>query len=220
MAITVHHLEHSRSTRVLWLLEELGADYELKTYKRDKRFRAGDDLKAVHPLGRSPVVEVDGVKLVESGAVIEELIDRIGDGRLRPEPGTDAHRRYRLFLHFAEGSLMPPLFVSLLTARVRDAKVPFFVKPIAKKIADQIDGSYTDPEAASKLAFVESALKDTGYFAGDDLTGADIQMSYGLEAARVRVGLSRYPNIAGHLERTQARDAYKRAVERGGPMMP
>jgi glutathione S-transferase len=218
--VIVHHLEKSRSTRVLWLLEELGVEYELKTYARDKQFRAGDDLKAVHPLGRSPVVEVDGVKLVESGAILEELLDRFDERGLRPAPGTDEHRRFRMFLHFAEGSFMPPLLVSLLTARIRSAKVPFFIKPIARRIANQIDATYTLPEATAKLAFVEGELASRDYLAGDAFTAADIQMAYGLEAARIRIGLDAYPKIRALAERIFARDAYQRAVERGGPMMP
>jgi glutathione S-transferase len=220
--VIVHHLEYSRATRVLWLLEELGVEYDIVRYERDpKTWRAQDDLRAVHPLGRAPVVEVDGTKLVESGAILEELLDRFGEGRLRPQPLTDEMRRYRLFLHFAESSMMTPLFISLLTARVRKAKLPFFVKPIARRIADQIDGTYTNREMATHLDFLERELEGREYFAADELTAADIQMSYALEAATQRAGLDgRHPNLVAHMERTKARAAYQRAVERAGPVMP
>jgi glutathione S-transferase len=221
-SVIVHHLESSRSTRVLWLLEELGVPYELREYKRDpKTWRAGEDLRRVHPLGKSPVVEVDGKKLVESGAILETLLDVFGDGRLRPASGTEELVRYRMFLHFAEGSMMTPLFVSLLMARIRGSKVPFFIKPITRKIAEQVNESYARPEMASQLAFLESELASRPFVAGPELTAADIQMSYPLEAAVARAGLDgRYPNLMAYLERTRARDAYKRAVTRGGPMVP
>ncbi len=220
--VTVHHLQNSRSTRVLWLLEELGVEYELKEYKRDPRsMRAPPELKAIHPLGKSPVVEIDGVVLAESGAIMELLVLQLGDGRLRPEPGTQAHRRYLFFLHFAEGSMMTPLLVSLLTSQVRKAKVPFFVKPVARAIAEKIDDNYTRPELGRLLPFLEDELRERPFFAGDELTAADIQMSYPLEAAMARGGLdARFPSVQAHLERTRARAAYQRAIARGGPMLP
>ncbi len=220
-SITVHHLENSRSLRVLWLLEELGVEYTVKEYKRDKRLRAPPALKAVHPLGKSPVVEVDGVVLAESAAILELLLLQLGQGRLRPEPGGEAFRRYLYFLHFAEGSMMTPLLVSLLTSQVRRAKVPFFIKPIARSIADKIDENYTTPELSRLLPFLEEELRERPYLAGDELTAADIQMSYPLEAAAARGGLdSRYPNLQGFLERIHSRETYQRALARGGPMTP
>lgn len=220
--VTVHHLEKSRSTRVLWLLEELGVEYEIKEYKRNPRtLRGPPELRAVHPLGKSPVVEVDGVVLAESGAIMELLLLQLGGGRLRPEPGTEAFRRYLFFLHFAEGSMMTPLLVALLTAQVRKAKVPFFVKPIARSIAEKIDENYTNRELDRLLPFLEDELRDRPFFAGDELTAADVQMSYPLESAVARAGLDqRFPNLQAHLARTRARDAYQRAVARGGPMLP
>lgn len=216
--VIVHHLNNSRSQRILWLLEELGVDYELERYERNPQtMRAPASLERIHPLGKSPVVEVGDVKLVESAAVIEELLDRYGNGRLRPEAGTDAHRRYRFWLHYAEGSLMSPLLVKLVISRIRTAPVPFFVKPIAKGIAGKVDESFTDPEIAKHLDFVEEELKRHRWFAGPELTGADIQMSFPLEAASARGGTAKYPQITGFLESVHERDAYQRAVQRGGP---
>ena len=217
--VTVHHLERSRSHRVLWLLEELGVPYELEIYPRDPAtMRAAAGLKKVHPLGKSPVVAIDGEIFAESGAILEHLVERFGDGRLRPEPGSDDHRRYRFFLHYAEGSLMPPLLVRLITDRVKQAKLPFFVKPIAKGIVGKIDESYTGPEIDGHLRFLEGELDGRDFFAGSDLTAADVQLSYPLEAARARGGLGAgQPNLTAWLARIRERPAYQRAVERGGP---
>jgi glutathione S-transferase len=228
--ILVHHLERSRSLRVLWLLEELGAPYVLKEYARHpETMRAPPELRAMHPLGRSPVVTIDGVVLAESGAILEHLVDELGvarvdepgASRLRPGPGTEAHRRYRFFMHYAEGSLMPPLLVRLITNRLKTAKLPFFVKPVAKGIAAKIDASYTAPEIENHLRFLEGELASRPFFVGDELTAADVQMSYPLEAAAARGGLgAQYPNLTGWLERIHGRPAYRRAVERGGPPLP
>lgn len=218
--LTVHHLERSRSHRILWLLEELGVDYEIKEYKRDpKTIRAPASLKAVHPLGRSPVVELDGgIVLAESGAIIETLVEQ-HDSPLRPAPGTEAHRRYRFFLHYAEGSMMSPLLVKLITSKLKTTRLPFFVKPIAKQIAGKIDATFTDPEIALHLNFLEAELKDRDWFAGDAFSAADIQMSYPLESSQGRAGLDeRFPRLQDYLSRIRARPAYARAIERGGPV--
>jgi len=220
--VVVHHLERSRSQRVLWLLEELGVEYRIERYERDpKTMRAPPELERVHPLGRSPVVTIGGDAFAESGAILEELLDRFGGGRLRPEPRTPALRRYRFWLHYAEGSLMSPLLVKLLCSRVRTAPLPFFVKPIARRIADKVDENYTSPELAKHLGFVEGELGAHGWLAGDELTAADIQMSYPLEAATVRAaeGLA-IPRIRAWVAAVRARPAYTRAIERGGPAMP
>jgi glutathione S-transferase len=218
--IVVHHLEQSRSHRVLWLLEELKQPFTMKTYKRHpKTMRAGPELKAIHPLGRFPAVEIDGVVYAESGAILETLLDAYDDGTLRPRAGTEAFRHYRYFLHYAEGSLMTPLFVSLLTGRVRSAPLPFFVKPIALKVADNIDRSYTTPEVTSHLDFLESHLKANPWFAGDSFSAADIQMSYGVEAAVARGGGSRSV-LTDWVARISDRPAYQAAVEKGGPTLP
>lgn len=216
MSIVLHHLETSRSHRILWLLEELGLDYEIKTYQRTKAGRAPEALRAVHPLGRAPVVVADGTVLYESGAVIEGLLDRYGKGRLRPEGSAD----FRFWLHYAEGSLMPPLLVKLLCERVRNAPLPFFLKPIGRTIAGKVNGAYTDPELANHLSFVEGQLAGKTWLLGDDFSAADIQMSYPIEAADSRIGFDSYPNLAGYLKRLRARPAYQVAVDKGGPPIP
>lgn len=213
----VHHLEHSRSLRVLWLLEELGLPYEMKRYARDKNFRAPPELEAVHPLGRSPVVEVDGHVLAESGAIIEYLVERAG-GQLRPQPPEEL-LRYRFFLHYAEGSAMPPLLVQLLADKIRSQKVPFFVKPITRKIADGLQQSFSGPAIATHFGFVDSELSRRPYFAGADFSAADIQMIYPVEAALLR-GKGAWPSLRAWRDRVKARPAFQRAESRGGPAMP
>jgi glutathione S-transferase len=220
--IIVHHLENSRSHRVLWLLEELGLPYRIERYARDpETMRAPAELEAIHPLGKSPVVTIDGEVFAESGAILEHLVDVFGEGKLRPAPGTDASRRYRFFLHYAEGSFMPPLLVKLITGVVRKAKVPFFVKPIANAIVSKIDEGFADPEIKRHLRFLESELEGRTFLTGEELTAADIQMSYPLAAAATRGGLGRgYPKLTRYLERLREQPAYARAVERGGEPIP
>lgn len=203
--------------RVLWLLEELGLTYEMKRYARDANFRAPPELSAVHPLGRSPVVEVDGHVLAESGAIIEYFVERAG-GKLRPtEP--EAQLRYRFFLHYAEGSAMPPLLVQLLVEKIRGQKVPFFVKPITSKIAAGLEQGFSGPAIATHFGFVESELKSRPYFAGSEFSAADIQMIYPVEAALLR-GKGEWPSLRAWRDRVTARPAYQRAESRGGPAMP
>ena len=217
--ITVHHLENSRSMRVLWLLEELGLAYEIKPYARDRKtMLAPPELKAVHPLGKSPVITDGDVAVAESGAIVEYLLDAHGQGRLRPPAGTDAHRRFVYWLHFAEGTAMPPLLVKLICEQIRRAKVPFFIRPVARGIADKITHSYVEPNLRSQFDFMEAELADRPWFAGPDFSAADVQMSFPLEAAAARGGLdSRYPRLSDWLARIHARPAYQRALERGGP---
>lgn len=218
--LTVHHLDHSRSQRVLWLLEELEVPYEIRKYARDPATkRAPPELRKVHPLGKAPVVTLeDGTVLAESGAILEALVDRYGNGRMRPEPGTEAYQRHRFFMHYAEGSLMPPLLVRFIVGRVRSAPLPFFVRPIAKGIAAKIDETFTDPELARHVAFLEGELEGRQWLVGDEPTVADVQMSYPLEALLARSGTSLpHPRISSLVERIHARPAYQRALERGGP---
>lgn len=216
--ITLHHLENSRSQRVLWLLEELGVEYEIVRYERDKEtMLAPPELVAVHALGKSPVITDGENTLAESGAIIEYLIERYADGKLRPPQGTPAHLTYRYWLHYAEGSLMPFLLLSLVMRRIADAPVPFFVKPVAKGIAGKVRGGFVTPNLDRAFDFIESELGDSPWFCGDELSGADIQMSYPLEAAAARVGFERHPKLAGFVARCQARPAYRAALERGGP---
>jgi glutathione S-transferase len=216
MAIIVHHLMYSRSLRVLWLLEELGLDYELVRYERDESFRAPPSLEKAHPLGRAPVVEVDGVVLAESGAILEHFVER--EGRLRPT-SPDGLRNYRFFLHYAEGSAMPPLLVQLLVDRVRSAPMPFFVKPVAQRIAQEIENNFSGPAVAQHFGFVNRTPSQRSFFAGDELSAADIQMLYPVEAALHRGG-GDWPHLVAWRDRVKQRDAYRRAEQKGGPAMP
>jgi glutathione S-transferase len=217
--LIVHHLNNSRSQRVLWLLEELGLPYEVKRYARDPQtMLAPPELKAVHPLGKSPVVE-DGSRVVaESGAIIEYLVETHGGGRLQPPAGSDERLRWRYWLHYAEGSAMPPLLMALVFAKVASAPMPFFVKPVAKGIADKVMSSFVSPQIRTHLAFMEAELGRSPWFAGEAFSAADIQMSFPVEAAAARGGLdARYPKLQAFLQRIHARPAYERALEIGGP---
>lgn len=217
--ITVHHLENSRSQRVLWLLEELGLPYDIVHYQRDPQtLLAPPALLQVHPLGKSPVITDGDVTVAESGAIIEYLIERHGNGRLVPPTGSDDALRYRYWLHFAEGSAMPPLLMTLVFDNVKSAPMPFFVKPIARAIAGKVMHGFVTPNLERQLDFMEAELKRRKWFAGDEFTAADVQMSFPLEAAAQLAGLDeRRPKLMAWLKRIHARPAYKRALERGGP---
>ena len=217
--ITVHHLNNSRSQRILWLLEELGLPYEIVRYQRDpKTMLAPPELRRVHPLGKSPVVTVDGLTLAESGAIIETLVERYGDGRLAPPAGSGDAVRYRYWLHYAEGSAMPPLLLKLIFNRIRNAPMPFFAKPIARGIADKMLTTLVDPQLAAHLRYLEGELAGRDWFAGDTFSAADVQMSFPLEAAQARAGLNAqdHPRLVDWLARIHARPAYQRALARGG----
>lgn len=217
MKIVVHHLQYSRSTRMLWLLEELGLDYELVTYERDANFRAPPEMAKIHPLGRAPIVVVDGEPLVESGAVTEALVD-IADGKLRPTDPAGL-RRFRFWMHYAEGSVMPPLLARLLMDKVKEAKLPFFIKPIAKKIADKVDDNYAGPEIDRHFSYIESQLAKSDYFCGAEFTAADVQMYYPIEGGLARRAGHR-PKAEAWLARVKERPALKAALEKGGPVVP
>ena len=216
--IIVHHLNNSRSQRILWLLEELGLAYEIKKYQRDpKTMLAPPELRAVHPLGKSPVIQDGDTIVAESGAIIEYLVGRYGDGRLQPAAGTPERLRYTYFLHYAEGSAMPPLLLKLVFDRVENAPAPFFVRPIARAIASKVKEGFVLPQLRQHLAFLEGELAERDWFAGDEFSAADIQASFPLEAAASRAGLdAKYPKLNAFLERIHARPAYRRALERGG----
>jgi len=216
--IIVHHLNNSRSQRILWLLEELGLEYEIKKYQRDpKTMLAPPELRAVHPLGKSPVIQDGDTIVAESGAIIEYLVGRYGNGRLEPKPDTPERLRYTYFLHYAEGSAMPPLLLKLVFDRVENSPAPFFVRPIARAIANRVKDSFVLPQIRQHLAFLEGELAERDWFAGDAFSAADIQVSFPLEAAAARGGLDgKYPKLSGFLERIHARPAYGRALERGG----
>lgn len=219
--ITLHHLENSRSQRILWLLEELGVDYEIERYQRDPvTSLAPQALKDIHPLGKSPVITDGDVTVAESGAIIEYLVENYDEaGRLQPDPD-DAQglRDYRYFMHYAEGTVMPLLIVALLLRRVDEAKVPFFVKPVAKGITGKIRSGYLDGNLANNLAFMESELTRKPWFAGNRFTAADIQMSFIAEGLNVSVDLaSQFPKLGAFLAKCHATPTYQRALERGGP---
>ena len=218
--LTVHHLNNSRSQRILWLLEELALPYEIVRYQRDaKTMLAPPELRRVHPLGKSPVVTSDdGLTLAESGAIIETVVERYGQGRLAPAAGSPEALRYRYWLHYAEGSAMPPLLLKLVFDKIENTPMPFFVKPIAKAISGKAKSGFITPQITTHLDFMEAELGKSLWFAGDTFTGADIQMSFPVEAAQSRGGLNASrPKLMAYLERIHARPAYQRALERGGP---
>jgi len=216
--ITVHHLNNSRSQRILWLLEELGVPYEIKRYQRDpKTMLAPPELRSVHPLGKSPVITDGEFTLAESGAIIEYLADRYGAGTLIPTHGTPERLRCNYWLHYAEGSAMPPLLLKLVFRRVETSPMPFFVKPIAKGIAHKVMSSFVDPQLKLHLDYLEGELGKSAWFAGDTFSAADIQLSFPLEAFAARGGLdASYPRLSAFLQRIHARPAYQRALQQGG----
>ena len=216
--IIVHHLNNSRSQRILWLLEELGLDYEIKKYQRDaKTMLAPPDLRAIHPLGKSPVITDGDTMVAESGAIIEYLVERYGKGKFIPAAGTPDKLLYTYFLHYAEGSAMTPLLMKLVFDRVETSPMPFFAKPIAKAIAHKVKSTYIMPQIAQHLAYMDAELGKREWFAGADFTAADIQVTFVLEAATARGGLgNNYPKLVAFLKRVHARPAYQRALERGG----
>ncbi len=215
--ITVHHLNNSRSQRVLWLLEELGLEYEVKRYQRNPQtMLAPPELRAVHPLGKSPVITDGDTTLAESGAIVEHLADRYGAGKLAPAFGSPERVRYLYWLHFAEGTAQPPLLLKLLFDRIK-SKSPLLIRPIARAIADKALAVFVLPNIERNLDFMEAELGRHDWFAGPQFSAADIQMSFPLEAARARGGLDeKRPRLMDLLQRIHARPAYQRAVERGG----
>jgi glutathione S-transferase len=215
--ITVHHLENSRSHRIVWLLEELGVPYEIEHYKRDpKTSLAPPELLKVHPLGKSPVITDEGVTIAESGAIIEWLVERYGNGALVPPPRTPEKTRYTYWMHFAEGTAMPPLVMKLVFNRVERGPMPFFARPIARGISRRVMEGFIDPNLRRIVKHIDDELGREGWFAGSDFTAADIQMSFPVEAAAVRADAATLPNVKRFLERIHERPAYKRAVEKGG----
>ena len=215
--IVVHHLNNSRSQRVLWLLEELGLDYDINFYQREPNMRAPAALRAIHPLGKAPIVTDGENTIAETGAVVEYLLDGYGKGRLIPPPDTKARLQFTYWLHYAEGSLMPPLLMRLIASRIAGPDVPWFARPIARRIAAALQDNFIGPQIKLHLDFVESELVGHAFFCGDDLTAADVMMSFPLEAAAARGGLDRSrPKTMDWLERIHARPAYRRALDKGG----
>ena len=214
--LTLHHLENSRSQRVLWLLEELGVDYKIKHYKRNAKTKlAPPELKQIHPLGKSPVITDGDLTIAESGAITEYLIDTYGKGQFKPVAGTPEAMRNTYWMHYAEGTLMPLMVMTLIFNRVEQA--PFIVRPIAKAISGQVKKAYLSPNIKANLAFIESELGQRTWFSSEEITGADFQMIFPLEAATLRSKVADYPNITAYVNRVHNLPGYQRGLERGGP---
>lgn len=217
--ILVHHLNNSRSQRVLWLLEEMNLPYEIIRYERDeKTMLAPPALQAIHPLGKSPVLVDDGAILAESGAIIEYLLSRYDKGVLKPAAGTPELLMFTYWLHYAEGSAMPPLLLSLVFSKLAKTKNPFFLRPIFKKIAAQANRTFIGPQLKTHFDFMEKELSQSPWFAGDQFTAADVQMSFPLEAGKMRGAMGpQHPHLNDFLKRIHARPAYQKALAKGGP---
>lgn len=224
--LVVHHLENSRSLRVLWMLEELGLPYDIRSYARDKRtLLAPPELRAVHGLGKAPVLQDGERVLAESGAILEYLAEAYDrDCVLSPRPasaGIEERLAYRYWLHYAEGSAMPPMLLTLVMSRIRSAPMPFFVKPVARAIADKAEQGFIGPQRRLHLDWMERRLAESPWFAGERFTAADIQMSFPIQAAAARGGgLGERPALARFLQRIQQRPAYQRAEGQGGALQP
>ena len=215
--ITVHHLENSRSQRVLWLLEELGLTYEVKRYARNPRtLLAPPELLAIHPLGKSPVITDGDLVLAETGAIVDYLIDTYGDGPLKPAAGTPERLRYTYWLHYAEGSAMGPLVIKLMFTRMAGA-APALARPMVRAVGRAAEKNFFGPQIERHIGYWEAELSKHAWFAGETMTGADIMMSFPLEAAAARSGAASRPHIKAFLDRIHALPAYRRALERGGP---
>jgi glutathione S-transferase len=215
--IVVHHLNNSRSQRVLWLLEELGLPYEIKRYERDAAtMLAPPELKAIHPLGKSPVITDGDKTIAETGAIVEYILETYGQGRLIPAPGTPERLRFTYWLHYAEGSAMTPLLLKLVFTSLPN-RAPGLMKGLVKSIAGRAQQSFVDPQIKAHVDYWEAELSKSEWFAGSELTGADIMMSFPLEAGAARGGAASRPRVKAFLEKIHARPAYQRALERGGP---
>ena len=216
--ITVHHLNNSRSQRVLWMLEELEVPYEIQRYQRDpKTSLAPESLRKIHPLGKSPVITDGDLVVAESGAIIEYLAHTYGKDTMLPAGDGQAWLDYTYWMHYAEGSLMPPLVMRVVFEKVKTSPMPFFIRPVAKGIVDKTKQIFIGPMIDTHLDFVESHLAENTWFLGDNLSAADIQMSFPLEASVARgiVGKNR-PNITAWVERVHGRPAYQKGLEQGG----
>ncbi|WP_194714313.1 glutathione S-transferase family protein [Noviherbaspirillum soli] len=225
--ITLHHLETSRSQRVLWLLEEMGLPYEMVRYQRDSKTRlAPPALKAIHPLGKSPVITDGGITVAESGAILEYLAETYGAEAaatlpgLLPRPGTPEHRQCRFWMHYAEGSLMNWLVMKLVFTTIPTQPMPFFVRPIARALCGKVQAALIDPNLSTALDFMEQHLAHHAWFAGDQLTLADFQMSFAVEAALSRAsGMGSHPHLQAWRDKVTARPAWQRALDKGGPVI-
>lgn len=211
--IIVHHLNNSRSQRILWLLEELNLEYEVKRYERDKKTMfAPADLKKIHPLGKSPVITDGDITVAESGAIIEYVVNKYGNGALKSKDPI----RYTYWIHFAEGSAMTPLLMTLVFNKIESSPAPFFIRPILKAVSKKVKDSFINPNLKGNFDFIEAELNKSQWFAGDDFSAADIQMSFPMEAAASRGPQHLGPKSQAYLKKIHARPAYQKALERGG----
>lgn len=208
--ITVHHLDHSRSQRIVWLLEELNVPYEIKYYKRLPSMRAPPELRQVHPLGKAPVITDRGKTIAESGAIIEYLLEHYGAGRLQPTD-KDERERFRFFMHFAEGTVMPQLVMKLVFSLISKPPVPFFIRPVAKILEKGINAKVLKPQLKNTFDFLENELQTRDWLAGKEFSAADVQMSFPVEMGEQRVGFENRPRLKAYLERLHARPAFQRA---------
>lgn len=216
--LILHHLNNSRSQRILWLLEELEVPYQIKFYQRNpKTLLAPPELKAIHPLGKSPVITDGDIVVAESGAIINYLAHKYGNGKLIPSMDSPDYLRYDYWLHYAEGSAMPPLVQKLIFDQIPKQKMPFFVRAIAKQIVGKVNKTYLQPQIKLQLDWMESQLKTSEWFAGNDFSAADIQMSFPIEAALKRnTATSKWLVLQDFIQRIHARPAYQRALQKGG----
>lgn len=218
--IVVHHLNNSRSQRILWLLEELNLPYKIKFYERDKKtMLAPKALQEIHPLGKSPILTDAGITVAESGAIIEYLIEKYDKGKLRPPLGTSESRQYVYWLHYAEGSAMSPLLLSLIFSKIESTPLPFFARPVLKMISNQVKKVFIRPQLKLHFDFIEQSLKKSLWFAGAHFSAADIQMSFPLEASLGRSLQNSYPHIQEFVKKIRSRPAYIKALEKGGPFV-
>jgi glutathione S-transferase len=214
--IIVHHLDNSRSQRILWLLEELGLEYEVRTYKRRPDQLAPPELRAIHPLGKAPVIEDGSMVIAETGAIVDHLIRQYGQGRLIPGLGTPERRAYTYWIYYAEGSAMTPLLLKLVTLAMVTHS-PVLIRPLAAAIAAKLNEALVTPQLKSHFKFWEDTLSSQAFFAGSEFSAADIVMSFPLEAAVARAGAGTYPHIKAFVDLIHQRPAYKKALARGGP---
>lgn len=215
--LTVHHLENSRSSRIIWMLEELHIPYEIAHYSREKTLLAPETLKRVHPLGKAPVLVDDGLTLAESGAILEYLQETYdADDRLRPQSG-QARQECRFWLHYAEGSLMPPLLIALVLSRLSGPPVPWLLRPVGRALGAGVQRGWLNGQIATHTTFINNHLATHQYFAGDTFSIADIQMSYPIAALLSRTREGELAHVRGWWRRVQQRPAYQRAVAQGGP---
>jgi len=214
-SIVLHHLNNSRSQRILWLLEELELPYEIKFYQRQPSMLAPEELKAVHPLGKSPVLTDGGLTIAESGLIIEYLVEKYGNGRFMPKSEEEI-LRCKYWLHYSEGSLQPNLLLKLIFDKIESAKVPFFIKPITTRIVNATRDAFINPQLKLHLGYLEAELEKSEWFVGDKLSAADFQLSFPLEAAATVGLLEDKPRLKSFVQRVHSMPAYRRALGKGG----